>query len=266
MSFLMDMLKKLPDMFKKTPDSTIGKLFTIVSDQIDDVQETLDKMELWRDIDEAEGVVLDRLGVEILQEPRGGVSDEEYRLKLKTRIIVNYLSDGDIETLNKLLEVYLGDHLVSVQTAANVKEGPFAGEPATLLVTINGHDTYGIPFEELARVMTGGVGTQWQYLLERLMTVQNEYERWIYPFENFTGNLIAGGDQVSNDNRLYTSNFELDDSYSKAMNPFPICGDFPEPFPNDNRVYPSNFELSNVYSTALQSYPICGNFVAGEVV
>ncbi|KZM54900.1 hypothetical protein A3Q35_13150 [Aeribacillus pallidus] len=266
MSFLTDMLSKLPDMFKKTPDSTIGKLFTIVSDQMDDLQQTLDKMELWRDIDEAEGVVLDRLGVEILQEPRGGVSDEEYRLKLKTRIIVNYLSDGDIETIIKLLEVYLGDHLVSVQTAANVKEGPFAGEPATLLITINGHDTYGIPFEELAKVLTGGVGTQWQYLLERLTTIQNDYERWLYPFEYFAGELVACGEKVSNDNRLYASNFELDDSYSKAMNTFPICGDFPDPFPNELRTYPSNFELSSSFITAMQPYPICGEFVAGEVI
>jgi hypothetical protein len=297
MSFLTDMLSKLPDMFKKTSDSTIGKLFTIVSDQIDDLQNTLNTMEEWRDIDEAEGVVLDRIGQEILQEPRGGVSDEEYRLKLKTRIIVNYLSDGDIETLIKLLEVYLGDHLVSVQTAANVKEGPFAGEPATLLITINGHDTYGIPFEELAKVLTGGVGTQWQYLLERLTTIQNDYERWMYPFENYAGNLIAGGDQVSNDNRLYASNFELDDSYSKAMNAFPICGDFPEPFPNlnvdtasslelsgsyssalneymvclgdnpnDTRDYESDLTLNGVYTAIMQPYPICGEFTAGEVV
>lgn len=297
MNFLNDMLSKLTDVFNKSPGSNIGKLFAIVSDQMDDLQATADTMELWRDIDEAEGVILDRIGLEILQEPRGGVSDEEYRIKLKTRIIVNYLSDGNIESIIKLLEVYLGDHLISVQTAANVKDGPFAGEPATLLITINGHDVYGIPFTELAKVLTGGVGTQWQYLLERLPALEGEYQRWMYPFEYYAGNLIAGGDQVTNSNRDYAAEGDLSDDYSKALNDYPICGDFEELFPNLNIDTASSLELSEAYSTALneymvclgespndtrdylsnltlrglytatiQPYPICGAFVAGEVV
>lgn len=267
MSFVDEMISKLTDVFKKTRDSNIGKIFSIVGEQMDDVKGTLDKMELWRDIDKAEGVVLDRIGFEILQEPRGGVSDEEYRLKLKTRIIVNYLSDGDIETINKLLEVYLGQHLVSVQTAANVTEGPFAGEPATLIITINGHnESYGIPFEELARVLSGGVGTQWQYLLERSMTIESSYQRWMYPFENFCGNMVAGGDQVTNDNKLYESTIELGGSYATMVNPYLVCGDFEDPLPVDNRVYETNLSLSSSYAGVPQPYPVCGDFVAGEVI
>jgi hypothetical protein len=96
--------------------------------------------------------------------------------------------------------------------------------------------------------------------------LSNDYKRWLYPFENFAGELVACGEKVSNDNRLYALNFELDDSYSKAMNTFPICGDFPDPFPNEFRAYPSNFELSSSFITAMQPYPICGEFVAGEVI
>jgi hypothetical protein len=109
---------------------------------------------------------------------------------------------------------------------------------------------------------------KWDAILVYPETValSNNYQRWLYPFEYYAGNLIAGEEQVSNDNRLYASNFELDDSYSKAMNAFPICGDFPDPFPNEFRTYPSNFELRGVYSTVLQPYPICGTFSAGEVI
>ncbi|WP_342475339.1 hypothetical protein NST70_13635 [Weizmannia sp. FSL K6-0777] len=297
MSFITDMISKLTDVFKKNPDSNIGKIFSIVGAQMDDLQSTLDKMELWRDIDEAEGVVLDRLGVEILQEPRGGVSDEEYRLKLKTRIIVNYLSDGDIETIIKLLEVYLGDHLVSVQTAANVKEGPFAGEPATLLITIKGKDEpISIPFEQLNKVITGGVGTQWEYINERLWNLVNQYQHILYQFEFFAGWLGPGGVKQTNNNADVVSNINLGQWQDETMqDPYPISGVYEQN--NDNADIKSAYDLlcygyqtmQEVYkicgdgntnaeidtgflisslnvATLQASYPICGTFVAGEVI
>ncbi|MEK3645812.1 hypothetical protein [Aeribacillus sp. FSL M8-0235] len=267
MSFLTDMLSKLPDMFKKTPDSTIGKLFTIVSDQIDDLQETLDKMELWRDIDEAEGVVLDRIGVEILQEPRGGISDEEYRLKLKTRIIVNYLSDGDIETIIKLLEVYLGDHLVSVQSGFEVKDGPFAWAPATLFITIKGKDDpISIPFEQLNKVITGGVGTHWEYINERLLSITSGYNKILYPFEYFAGWMISAEEKQTNDNVDSVNSFQFGQIQSSTIQDvYPICGVY-EPY-NDNITHANEYDLSELYFSLTQdAYPICGTFVAGEVV
>ncbi|MED1711703.1 hypothetical protein P4V34_28555 [Bacillus thuringiensis] len=265
MSFLDNMLGKLTDVYKKSKTSNIGKLFSIVSEPMDDLQKTLETMEDWRDIDKAKGAVLDRLGEEILQEYRGGLSDEEYRLKIKTRIIINFLSDGDIETIIKLLEVFLGDHLVSVQTAANVKTGPFAGHPATLLVTMRGHDTLGIPFEELARVLIGGVGTQWEYLLERGMTIEREYEKWMYPFEYYAGELVACGEKIGNDNQLYSSTLNLSGSYSTQLNDYLICGDYVSGN-NDNSSYSSDLNIYQSYSKNMQPYPICGTFVAGEVI
>lgn len=267
MSFITDMISKLTDVFKKNPDSNIGKIFSIVGAQMDDLQSTLDKMELWRDIDEAEGVVLDRIGLEILQEPRGGVSDEEYRLKLKTRIIVNYLSGGDIETLNQLLEVYLGDHLVSVETAANVKEGPFAGEPATLLITIKGKDDpISIPFEQLNKVITGGVGTHWEYINERLLSIASGYNKILYPFEYFAGWMISAEEKQTNDNVDSVNSFQFGQIQSSTIQDvYPICGVY-EPY-NDNITHANEYDLSELYFSLTQdAYPICGTFVAGEVV
>ncbi|UZH06412.1 hypothetical protein [Heyndrickxia coagulans] len=291
------MISKLTDVFKKNPDSNIGKIFSIVGAQMDDLQSTLDKMELWRDIDEAEGVVLDRIGLEILQEPRGGVSDKEYRLKLKTRIIVNYLSGGDIETLNQLLEVYLGDHLVSVETAANVKEGPFAKQPATIIVTIKGQDEpITIPYEEISKVLSGGVGTQWEYINERLWNLVNQYQHIMYPFEYFSGWVGPGGVKQTNGNVDAISNFNFKQQQDETLQEaYPLAGVYEQQ--NDNAGVKQEYDLSdssvptiqpaymicgdnnatadagnNMQLSALslvtlqKAYPICGTFVAGEVV
>ncbi|MED4977231.1 hypothetical protein ABEV04_05720 [Heyndrickxia faecalis] len=297
MSFLTDMLSKLPDMFKKTTDSNIGKIFSIVGAQMDDLQSTLDKMELWRDIDEAEGVVLDRIGLEILQEPRGGVSDDEYRLKLKTRIIISYLSDGDIESIIKLLEVYMGDHLVSVQTGVDVDDGPFAGQPATLVITIKGQDDpISIPYDEISKVLVGGVGTQWEYINDRLFSFLSKHECIMYPFEYFAGWITPDGEKQTNENVDIVTNLTFrqhqenvlqdeypisgdyvqnndisdhDESYvftgnveSVVQDEYMICGDN-----NINTDVKTNLELTMNHDAALQeTYPICGTFVAGEVV
>ncbi|WP_051291497.1 hypothetical protein [Fictibacillus gelatini] len=228
MSFLDDMLSKLTDVFLKMKESNIGKVFTIVADQLDDLQSTFDVMELWRDIDNAKGKVLDRIGEEILQEYRAGVSDEEYRLKLKTRIIVNYLADGDIETIIQLLQVYLGESLVSVQEGWTLKDGPFAGEPAMLFITVRGHDgpDVGIPFSELAKVMTGGVATQWKYILEREIAIQSQSNHYLYPFEKYAGNLITGDEIVSNDTAVFVSSIDLNSSFFSVLQDYPICGTF----------------------------------------
>lgn len=228
MNFLNDLLKKLTDVFNKNADSNIGKIFQIVSNQMNDMQSTLDTMEIWRDIDLAEGVVLDRIGYEILQEPRGGVSDEEYRLKIKTRIIVNYLSDGDIETIIKLLEVYLGDHVINVQTAANVNEGPFAGQPATLIITLKVHDEIiFVPFQEISRVLVGGVGAQWEYINERIFNLSMTPQTIMYPFDRFAGWLGPNGEEQTNDNSDILTNFSFTGKNEAILQvAYPICGTF----------------------------------------
>lgn len=266
MTFLNEFLSKLPDMFRKTPLSNLGKLFSIPLEQLEKLKVIFTRMEDWRDIDNAEGAVLDRIGEEILQEYRGGANDVQYRLKLKTRIVVNYLSNGDIESIIQLLNIFLDNNLVSVQTAANVKDGPFAGLPATLVITIRGHnDDYGIPFSELARVMVGGISTEWNYLLERALTIeQAAYETWNYPFEMFAGDLLAGEEKAPNGNAEYAFSVEAGADYARADQPYLVASESLFLGNNTNASYAATAEISLAYATKMQNYPICGNYTAGE--
>lgn len=265
MSFLTEFLGKLPDMFQKTPVSNLAKLFSIPLEQLEKLKTAFTRMEEWRDIDNAQGAVLDRIGQEILQEYRGGMTDAQYRLKLKTRIIINYLSNGDIESIIQLLNIFLNNNLVSVQTAANVKTGPFAGTPATVLITIRGHSNeYGIPFEELARVMVGGVSTEWEYLLDRVLTISQSYEVFHYPFEYFAGELIAGGEKQMNGNAAYTASVEIGRTYFRTDQPYQVASeDLYVGGTTINALYTAETNVINAYVLAWQDYPVCGEFVAG---
>ncbi|WP_419882800.1 hypothetical protein ACN6MY_03765 [Peribacillus sp. B-H-3] len=235
MIFLDTMLSKLTDVFQKAKDSNIGKTISLVATQMDDISSTLDRMDEWRDVDLAKGKQLDRIGEEIVGEYRSGASDIEYRLKIKTRIVANFLSRGDIETIIKLLQIYLDEHLINVQEAWSIKDGPFSGEPATLIVTIKGkNEDYGIPFLQLARVVTGGVGIQWEYILETNLTVSSQYQRWMYPFDKYAGELLAGEERTQNDNKVYLSSFELSGSYASKLNDYLICGESVANNKNDN--------------------------------
>jgi hypothetical protein len=96
-----DMLRLLTDNYNKSPQSNIGKLLSIINDQLNDLLQTLDTMEQWRDIDLAEGTTLDGIGQNVAQ-PRGAASDQVYRILIKTKIARN-LSRGDINTVIRVI-------------------------------------------------------------------------------------------------------------------------------------------------------------------
>ncbi|MEK3910968.1 hypothetical protein [Paenibacillus sp. FSL H7-0331] len=96
-----DMLSLLTDNYNKSPQSNIGKLLSIINDQLNDLLQTLDTMEQWRDIDLAEGTTLDGIGQNVAQ-PRGAASDQVYRILIKTKIARN-LSRGDINTVIRVI-------------------------------------------------------------------------------------------------------------------------------------------------------------------
>ncbi|MEG3016085.1 MAG: hypothetical protein RR820_05835, partial [Carnobacterium sp.] len=83
---LNKMLSMIPDAFAKTKETNFGKLFIILSEQVNGVTQTVEKIENWRSIDEAKGIVLDKIGAD-LEQYRGMADDEIYRLLIKSRII-----------------------------------------------------------------------------------------------------------------------------------------------------------------------------------
>jgi hypothetical protein len=100
-----DVLGKLSDHFKKNPDSNLGKVFTVFSEQLKDIEVTNTTIREWKSIDNAKGYGLDVIGKE-LNQPRGIATDEIYRVLLKSKNARNR-SNGDINTMIRVLALAL---------------------------------------------------------------------------------------------------------------------------------------------------------------
>lgn len=103
MSFFTDMLNRLTDVYKKDPQSNIGKVIKILTDELDLLKTTFDRIEEWRDVEKAEGAVLDDLGMNVGQ-PRGAATDEIYRVLLRSKVARN-LSNGTIDTIIRVISI-----------------------------------------------------------------------------------------------------------------------------------------------------------------
>ncbi|GED69381.1 hypothetical protein BRE01_30830 [Brevibacillus reuszeri] len=126
-----DFLRKLTDVFTKRPNSNLGKLFTILADQIRQLEETHDRIRAWRDIDQAEGTTLDKIGT-IVNQPRGVATDEVYRILLKSKIARN-LSTGDINTIIRILSLALSTDPSNIEIKETWND-PVDPEPAGISV------------------------------------------------------------------------------------------------------------------------------------
>ena len=73
-------------------------------DQLQVIENELQKFKNVRNIDDATGVVLDSIG-EIVGEDRNGREDNEYRIAIKYRIVLNY-SNGEPESLIQAVRIF----------------------------------------------------------------------------------------------------------------------------------------------------------------
>lgn len=96
-NLLLKMLDKLTGGYNKDPDSWIGKLFRIFAESLWGVEDTLQVIAVWRDIDNAKGYTLDRIGRNF-GVARDGATDRFYRLMIKTKVTA-LLSGGDVDTI-----------------------------------------------------------------------------------------------------------------------------------------------------------------------
>ncbi len=129
MSILTDMLQRLTDNYAKDPESNIGKLLGIVAGELEELRDTIERIDLWRDIDEAEGSTLDRIGKNV-QQLRGQATDPVYRILLKTKIARN-MSDGAINTIIRVLSIAL-----QAEPEEIVIEELWETEPATIHISV----------------------------------------------------------------------------------------------------------------------------------
>jgi len=124
MNALQKMLRRLTDNYNKDPDSNVGKLLNIAATEIEDLEETTDKIRLWRDIDHAEGETLDRIGYNV-QQWRGPATDPVYRILIKSRIARN-LSDGSVNSIIETLAITLDTSIEKVRISELWENEPAA--------------------------------------------------------------------------------------------------------------------------------------------
>ena len=157
MSVFNDLFRKLTDAYTKNPNSNIGKLLVIVSDQLDDVRGTLERVEEWRDIDKAEGTTLDLIGENVGQ-TRGLATDEIMRILIRARVARN-LSDGTFNGIISALAVTLNTtpDRIKIKELYDDIDDP---EPAAIAIT-------GLPLDVLNK--SGLSATQFGRITQRVM-------------------------------------------------------------------------------------------------
>lgn len=124
--------KHLTDNYKKDSESNNYKLLSIGHLEHLEILESLNKIEVSRDIDMATGFNLDKAGKNVL-ELRDGRDDETFRQAIKIKIISN-LSAGTIEDINAVAAILFGESFISVQETWNMEEHNY--EPAALILSI----------------------------------------------------------------------------------------------------------------------------------
>ena len=139
----------MPSHFAKDKDSNNYKLLSLIAKGSEETRAVYDTTLKFWDVDQSEGVGLDRLGKDegIL---RGSWDDEEYRKMIKIQCILN-LSEGDIETMNQIMDAYMGYDFIGFE------EGWKDFEPATLLLNIRS-SAKTVPDSLVRRIKTAGVG------------------------------------------------------------------------------------------------------------
>ena len=120
----------LVDAITKNEDSNIGKLFTIVDEQLTDIDDTLNTMEEWIQIDKAQGKALDDIG-EDLNQYRGKATDEIYRVMIRGKM-ARSVSDGTINSMIDALSKTLNCKPTDIQIASSIELGE--GEPNSIVV------------------------------------------------------------------------------------------------------------------------------------
>jgi len=128
---LADVIRRLTDVFAKAPNSNLGKLLGIMTEQLQALEEAQNRTRAWRDIDQAAGTTLDRIGGNVVQ-PRGVATDEVYRILIKSKIARN-LSTGDINTIIRVLSTAL-DCAPSEVRIKELYDDPVAPEPAAISI------------------------------------------------------------------------------------------------------------------------------------
>lgn len=117
-------IDRLTDAYRKNPESNVYKLAQLACYHIQENADVLERIQAWRDIDQAEGVVLDEIGRDIGQN-RGIAPDNVYRTLIKAKIKRN-LSDGSVDTIIDFLSFILSCDKTEIAVTELWPEGKHA--------------------------------------------------------------------------------------------------------------------------------------------
>lgn len=123
-------LRRLPDAYPKLEDTRLFKLTRLLTAEFVELREVFEKIEIYRDVDEATGTTLDLLGRNILQ-LRGQTTDETYRALIKSKAARN-LSRGDVNDVKEIVAGMLSIDPSEVTLAVLWERDP--AEPAAVEV------------------------------------------------------------------------------------------------------------------------------------
>ena len=144
------MKDRLTDNYDKSSNSVISKLLQLIGEDANRNERSYELMMALNDIDRAIGGMLDVKGINVGL-ARGGRSDDDYRRLIKVKTIAN-LSNGDIPTMNKVLQAFMGNAFIGIQEGWRV-----TGESATLIIRVSSH-VQTIPRELVNDIKAAGVG------------------------------------------------------------------------------------------------------------
>lgn len=133
----------------------------IVSEELDDIKIVYKRIEDWQDLQQAEGVALDKIGQDLLQF-RGEVNDEVYRVLIASRIARNKATG----TYNNMIEVL--SLALNVEPSEIVIEEGIAGEPQTITliqIPLTTLAEIGMTINQLGRIVAkltaAGIGVKY---------------------------------------------------------------------------------------------------------
>ncbi len=116
MSFAKEMLEMLTSAYdrsdilrlkeNRSPETNVGKLFSLFGYGFDIIREHTERVRLWDDIDQAQGKSLDRYGGNY-GVFRGEAPDELYRIMIKVKIL-SMLSAGQLDTIINAAAILFG--------------------------------------------------------------------------------------------------------------------------------------------------------------
>lgn len=122
----------LPDSYKKTKDSNNYKILEIERNAVNNVRETLQEILNSRGLENAKGKTLDLYG-EMVGQARGQMTDEQYLILIKSRIMRN-LSNGTYESVLQSLSASLNCNPADISIVE--KENEACVVQITLPITI----------------------------------------------------------------------------------------------------------------------------------